>query len=92
MLLDVFLHGAPSYPVLREARMVAPAMKVIVMSGQAKDVARQGLRRDDIPFFLQKPFSVSTLVNLIRHVLGHSTDRSEGTADSPSATLPPRST
>jgi hypothetical protein len=75
---------------LKEAQTLAPAMKVIVMSGLPKDFATQALRQEEIPFFLQKPFPGSTLVNLIGHVLQHSADRSEGIADPQSATLPRR--
>jgi DNA-binding NtrC family response regulator len=67
MVLDALLPGGPpDHSVLQAAQALAPALKVIVMTGHDQRSAEQALRQDRIPYFLQKPFGMAELVNLIR--------------------------
>jgi DNA-binding response OmpR family regulator len=61
LLMDMHLEGFNSASLLGRIREIAPEAKVIFMSGLFPE-------RDDI-FFLEKPFTIDDLRQLIREVL-----------------------
>jgi two-component system cell cycle sensor histidine kinase/response regulator CckA len=69
VLLDLALpdmSGAALYPLIREQR---PLAKVIVCSGYGLDEATQQLLGEGADGFLQKPYSLTDIHNIILRVL-----------------------
>ena len=69
MLTDVIMPHMSGLELAGCLRQVRPQMRVVYMSGYTNDaVLRPGLP-DPAQFFLQKPFTPSTLAEKIREVL-----------------------
>jgi two-component system cell cycle sensor histidine kinase/response regulator CckA len=68
LLLDISLPGVPSHEVLAEARLLRPEMKVIATSAYTEERA-SSLLRMPVDRFLQKPFRLADLVQMIRQTL-----------------------
>ncbi len=69
-ILDVMLpdmNGKAIYPLLMEAR---PDLKVIVCSGYSSDGPAQDILNAGAQYFIQKPFSINTLSETLKEVLG----------------------
>lgn len=69
VLLDVAMPGMWGTDVLREIKRLKPALPIIMLTGQSsKDVAIESLKAhaDD---YLEKPFSVDKLLELIQKIL-----------------------
>ena len=68
-LLDMgmpVMGGAEAYPLLMEAR---PQLKVLICSGYELDKSSQGLLDAGADGFIQKPFRVYALAQMLRDVL-----------------------
>jgi two-component system, cell cycle sensor histidine kinase and response regulator CckA len=71
LLTDVVTPGNKNGRDLsRELRSACPRMKTIFMSGYSENEALLGIARDPGISFLSKPFSIPTLMNKIRDLLG----------------------
>ena len=71
LLTDVVMPGGKNGRELaRELRSGCPGMKTIFMSGYSESAALLGSARDPGISFLSKPFSIPTLMNKIRDLLG----------------------
>ncbi len=69
MLTDVIMPGMSGRDLYQRAVAIRPDMKVIYMSGYTDDVIiRYGMLDEGI-HFLQKPFTLHTLIHQIQHVL-----------------------
>lgn len=81
VLLDMILpdmNGAAVYPFIKKHR---PGVKVIVTSGYDKDDAIQELLDAGADGFIQKPFTLSRISNLLSRVLPP--DKAPGSDDQP---------
>jgi CheY-like chemotaxis protein len=69
LLLDITIPGTPSREVLAEAKRLRPAMRVIVTSAYAEEVAAASLQAE-VERFIRKPYSLRDLMGLVRQTLG----------------------
>ncbi len=72
VLLDLTMPGKPGDEVYRELLQRDPSVRVLIMSGYARgeslgDLPETGVR------FLQKPFTVTVLLNAIAEVMDNVT-------------------
>ncbi|NJD20589.1 MAG: response regulator [Gemmatimonadetes bacterium] len=72
LLTDVVLLGMNGMELYRAVANRRPSAKVLFMSGYADDVLSQRGILDDSIAFLQKPFTVASLGDKVREVLGAS--------------------
>jgi PAS domain S-box-containing protein len=68
LLLDVTLPGISSWEILREAKRLRPAMRVIVTSAYGRDFAATSIQ-GEVERFIRKPYSVHDLLTLVRQTL-----------------------
>jgi CheY-like chemotaxis protein len=68
LFLDVTLPGVPSRDVLAEAKLLRPAMRVIVTSAYGEEFAATSLQAV-VERFIRKPYSLRDLVELTRQTL-----------------------
>ena len=73
VILDLVMPGLPAHETLRLLRQLDPTGSVLLASGYDEDTIdlvldNAGVGRSDI-YFLQKPFSLSSLVGIIRTLL-----------------------
>jgi two-component system cell cycle sensor histidine kinase/response regulator CckA len=66
MLVDIVIPEMDGYALVEEARKIAPDVRVVFMSGFAKDPARHPSGAG----FLAKPFTVESLVGIVKENLG----------------------
>jgi DNA-binding NtrC family response regulator len=60
---------------LEAATRLAPAAKVIVMTGGSRVFAEEAMRQNEFRYFLQKPFSPAELLNVVRRPSTHLRER-----------------
>jgi len=65
---DVVMPGMDGHTLVRLVRQELPAVKIILMSGYAEDVAEE-VARDPAIHFLAKPFSLAGLAGKVKEVL-----------------------
>ena len=70
MITDVLMPNVDGPTLIRRARALRPALKVIVISGYAEDAFRQELGSDQNLGFLPKPFSLKDLASRVKDALG----------------------
>jgi two-component system cell cycle sensor histidine kinase/response regulator CckA len=70
MITDVLMPNVDGPTLIRRARALRPALKVIVISGYAEDAFRQELGADQNLGFLPKPFSLKDLAARVKDALG----------------------
>jgi two-component system, cell cycle sensor histidine kinase and response regulator CckA len=68
VLIDVQTPGLSAADVLRRLRQRSPDVKVLYMSGRARDEVITDFDRPDAPF-LRKPFGLSVLTDSIRQLM-----------------------
>jgi len=73
VILDLVMPGLPGPETLRQLRQLDPTGTVLLSSGYDEDEVIQsldaaGINRSNI-YFLQKPFSLKTVVSLTRSLL-----------------------
>lgn len=73
VILDLIMPGLPAHETLRLLRRLDPAGRVLLASGYDEDTIgpvldNAGIGRSGI-YFLQKPFSLSSLVGITRTLL-----------------------
>jgi two-component system cell cycle sensor histidine kinase/response regulator CckA len=68
LITDVVMPQMDGPSLVREARALAPALKVIFMSGYAEGAFRQRLDRDPDIDFLAKPFTLKELAAKVKEV------------------------
>jgi len=66
VLMDLVMPGMTGLELLREVRNLAPAIRVVLMSGYSEDSIAAG--RDSLTGFLQKPISIEELVRAMREI------------------------
>ena len=66
---DVVMPGMDGYSMVRLARERLPGVKVILMSGYAEDAFQDQIDNDKSLHFLPKPFTMKTLVGLVKQVI-----------------------
>ena len=69
LMLDVTLPGLPSRDVLEEARRIKPGIMVVLTSAFSQHVAESSFEGLHIDSFIQKPFRLALLVELLESVL-----------------------
>ena len=69
LMLDVTLPGLPSCDVLEEARRIRPGIMVVLTSAFTQDVAKSSFDGLRVDCFIQKPFRLAPLVELLESVL-----------------------
>jgi two-component system cell cycle sensor histidine kinase/response regulator CckA len=69
LITDVVMPNMDGPSLVRELRALAPAIKVIFISGYAEDAFRQRLGRDSDIHFLAKPFTLKELATKVKEVL-----------------------
>jgi DNA-binding NtrC family response regulator len=69
LLTDVIMPNMNGKDLAVKLLTISPDMKVLFMSGYSADIiSTQGVLQNDIPF-LQKPFSMETLISKVSEVL-----------------------
>ena len=69
LLTDVIMPKMNGKDLADKLLTISPNMKVLFMSGYSADIiSTQGVLQDNIPF-LQKPFSMETLISKVNQVL-----------------------
>ncbi|MGO9952954.1 MAG: PAS domain S-box protein [Dissulfurispiraceae bacterium] len=71
LITDVVMPKRSGIEVFEEIKKLNPEMKVLFLSGYAKDTAQKKGIFDTSVNFLQKPFSPNTLLEKIRDILNH---------------------
>ncbi len=66
MLVDVVMPEMNGYDLVAEARTISPGVRVVFMSGFARDTARHPASDG----FLVKPFTVESLTSIVEEALG----------------------
>ncbi|HTV45588.1 MAG TPA: ATP-binding protein [Stellaceae bacterium] len=74
LITDVVMPQMDGPTLIREVRLIDPAIKIIFISGYAEDAFRQRLDRDGGIHFLPKPFSLKQLAIKVKEVLGNGSD------------------
>ena len=69
VLLDHTMPGMNSEELFQLLRKVQPDVKVILCSGYNEDEATRSFQAGDLSGFLQKPYSLASLITRIRRVL-----------------------
>jgi two-component system cell cycle sensor histidine kinase/response regulator CckA len=69
LMLDVTLPGLPSRDVLEEARRIRPGIMVVLTSAFSQNVAESSFEGLQVDSFIQKPFRLAFLVELLESVL-----------------------
>jgi signal transduction histidine kinase/ActR/RegA family two-component response regulator len=82
LLTDMVMPGMSGRDLCRELHVLYPELRVIYMSGHTQDAALHHEAETGQVDFLQKPFSVNTLVETVRQVIDRQTD---GAIEIPSA-------
>ena len=65
VLLDVSLPDMDGVEVLHQMRMIFPKVKIIMMTGFHDDNLTQQARNEGVTDFLDKPFTVQELIDLV---------------------------
>ena len=68
VLLDLTLpdgNGLDLYPLLLDRR---PDLKIVICTGSTYDYNRENLRKDGIMAFLQKPFNLDNLMQILEEL------------------------
>jgi PAS domain S-box-containing protein len=69
LLTDVIMPGMNGMDLYKQLKTMFPHLKVVFMSGYTDDViAQHGILEEDM-FFIQKPFTISSLTGRIREAL-----------------------
>lgn len=74
LVTDMVMPGMSGRDLCRELHILHPDLRVIYMSGHTQDAALHQEAETGQVDFLQKPFSVNALVELVRQVLDRPTD------------------
>jgi signal transduction histidine kinase/ActR/RegA family two-component response regulator len=82
LLTDMVMPGMGGRDLCKELHVLYPELRVIYMSGHTQDAALHHEAEAGEVDFLQKPFSVNTLIETVRRVLDRPTD---GAIEIPSA-------
>lgn len=82
LLTDMVMPGMSGRALCKELHVLYPEVRVIYMSGHTQDAALHHEAQTGQVDFLQKPFSVNTLIETVRRVLDRPTD---GAIEIPSA-------
>jgi CheY-like chemotaxis protein len=69
MVADVMMPGINGRELAYMLASSRPNMKVLYISGYPLEIVREKLRDPDMANFLQKPFSIETLVSKVRELL-----------------------
>ena len=69
IISDVVMPGMDGHTFVRLVRQEMPAVKFILMSGYAEDVAAEELWNDPTLHFLPKPFSLKALAGKVKEVM-----------------------
>ena len=69
LMLDVTLPGLPSRDVLKEARRIRPGIMVVLTSAFSQDVVEPSFEGLQVDSFIQKPFRLALLIELLESVL-----------------------
>ncbi len=69
LMLDVTLPGLPSRDVLKEARRIRPGIMVVLTSAFSQDVVEPSFEGLQVDSFIQKPFRLGLLIELLESVL-----------------------
>ncbi len=69
LMLDVTLPGLPSHDVLKEARRIRPGIMVVLTSAFSQDVVEPSFEGLQVDSFIQKPFRLALLIELLESVL-----------------------
>ncbi|HET57124.1 MAG TPA: response regulator, partial [Deltaproteobacteria bacterium] len=72
VVLDLMMPGMSGEQCLAEIKKIAPAMKVVAVSGYSGATVREDIIRKGAVDFFQKPYLVETLSARIREILDHS--------------------
>ena len=66
LLVDLMMPRQDGFAVIREARRLAPAMRIIAASGMCDATLSEKLQRLGVTHFLPKPFTTSSLATTLR--------------------------
>ncbi len=72
VVLDLMMPGMSGEQCLAEIKKIAPAMKVVAVSGYSTATVRENIMKMGAVDFFQKPYLVETLSERIREILDHS--------------------
>ena len=66
VILDLNMPGMNSEQTYENLRQIAPQVKVIISSSLSLTEARSCFGERELPTFLQKPYDVDTLLNVVQ--------------------------
>lgn len=69
LLTDFEMPGLTGYELARQLRALKPHAKVLLTSGSAEETIARGVKPEDWPPFLPKPFTYHSLGRKLREVL-----------------------
>jgi len=69
IILDVAMSGLGGFEAFHTILKIQPDVKVIISSGYAREDTISALMRQGAKAFLQKPYHIHTVANVIRHTL-----------------------
>lgn len=69
LVTDVMLPGKTGRQLSKDLRERIPGIKTILVSGYGETIALLGTEKSDAVSYLPKPFSASSLLAAVRHVL-----------------------
>ncbi len=69
VVTDVAMPGMTGPQMVEAIRASRPDMRVILLSGYADETTRQGTRTDERTRYVQKPFGVDELAEVVRGML-----------------------
>jgi len=69
LMTDFDMPGLTGYELARRLRALKPDAKVLLTSGMAEETITQGVKPEDWPPFIPKPFTYDSLESKLREVL-----------------------
>lgn len=75
VLLDWSMPGMSSEETLSKIRNINPDARVLLSSGYAQEDATSHFKGNELTGFVQKPYSASTLIKLLRQHMPHITEQ-----------------
>jgi signal transduction histidine kinase/CheY-like chemotaxis protein len=71
VLLDIGLPKMSGRDVLRRIKALKPSVKIVIASGYLESDLQPDLARDSIAAFIQKPYMIDNVIDVLREVIAH---------------------
>jgi two-component system cell cycle sensor histidine kinase/response regulator CckA len=81
LLTDIVLPGKSGRDLARNLRKRCPHLKTLFVSGYPENDAMEKELPDEKAFYLPKPFSVESLMRMVRHILVRNSESDSGESE-----------